>query len=234
MIGLLNAYHFEDDPQSYQLKYGPMFAGFLKSALPAEKIKIYGVGRGEFPATAGECEGWIITGSPKSAYESDPWIQKLGAFVQQIDREKKKLVGVCFGHQLTAHYLGGRTEKSKNGWGVGVRKFNILNSKTWMKPELNECSLIFSHQDQVVSLPKGGDLLASDPFCPNQMYSVAEHIFCFQGHPEFTPEFAKDRLDSRVNLIGKPVYEEAVGSLKKKTNSEEVGTWMRNFFAASP
>jgi GMP synthase-like glutamine amidotransferase len=101
-----------------------------------------------------------------------------------------------------------------------------------MKPELKECSLIFSHQDQVMLLPKEAELLASDSFCPNQMYSVGENIFCLQGHPEFTRDFAKERLDTRFKLIGEEKYAAAVASLKQKTDSAEVGNWIRNFFSS--
>jgi GMP synthase-like glutamine amidotransferase len=110
MIGLLNAYHFDDDPNSYQRRYGPMFLDFLKTALPGEEIRVYTAGRGELPGAPAECDGWICGGSAKSAYDEDPWIKKLGGFVAKIHEEKRKYVGICFGHQLAAHYLGGRTE----------------------------------------------------------------------------------------------------------------------------
>ncbi len=229
MIGLLNAYLFEHQAQSYQREYGPMFLNFLKTALPDQPVRVYNVGLGELPKTTGECNGWIVTGSSKGAYDNDPWVTALGAFIQTLDREKRKLIGVCFGHQLIAHYLGGRTEKSTKGWGVGVRNFKIDQHKPWMQPQLQSCSLLFSHQDQVVKLPNGAELLGHDEFCPNQMYSIANHIFSFQGHPEFTPQFAKDRLDTRMNLIGQDTYSRAIASLGLKTNAHEIGEWMQLF-----
>ena len=207
-----------------------MFLNFLKSALPGQKVKTYLVALGELPSSVSECDGWIISGSPKGVYDNDPWIAALGGFVQEIARKKKPLIGVCFGHQLVAHFLGGRTEKSPKGWGVGVRKFDLIAHKPWMKPALSECSLIFSHQDQVVALPKGAELLGKDDFCPYPIYSIENHVFCFQGHPEFTPEFAKGRLDARVKLIGQETYDRAVESLNSKTKANDVGQWMRNFF----
>lgn len=229
MIGFLNAYHFDPDPVGYQTQYLPMFLNYIRSVLPGDEIKSYGVGLGQWPTSIAECDGWIISGSSKSAYDSDPWILQLGEFVQQCAARKRKLVGICFGHQLIAHYLGGRTEKSPKGWGVGVREFTVLRHQAWMQPQLEKCALLFSHQDQVVRLPDGAKLLAEDSFCPYQMYSVGAHIFSMQGHPEFTVDFAKARMDTRIDRLGRPTYDAAIKTLGYPTNTLEVGLWIQKF-----
>ena len=229
MIGLLNAYQFEKEAPAYQAEYGTIFQEFLRKTFPERKIKVYQAALGELPADVNECEAWVITGSPKGAYETEPWIVALGNFVKSCHAQEKKLIGVCFGHQLIAHYLGGLTEKSPRGWGAGVRSFRVFQSPTWMKPELKQCSLLFSHQDQVVKLPEGAVLLAEDEFCPNQMYTIGEHILCMQGHPEFTPQFVRGRLDARKHIVGQETYDRAVESLSQKTNVAEVIEWIRRF-----
>jgi GMP synthase-like glutamine amidotransferase len=229
MVGVLNAYRFDPSPTSYQMEYGTICMDYLKRTFPGQKISSYDIALGKFPESIDECNLWIITGSSKGAYEAEPWIQRLGEFVRESHRIKRKMIGICFGHQLIAHFLGGKTEKSNKGWGVGVRTFNIIKTKPWMTPELKQVSLLFSHQDQVVELPTGAELLGTEEFCPNQMYSIGNHIFCLQGHPEFTPAFSRARLDSRIALIGKEVYDKAIQSLTQKTNAEEVGQWLKNF-----
>ncbi len=229
MIGLLNAYHHQKNAEPYQLEYGPMFLRALERSHPGEQVRVYGVAFGELPQSVFECDSWIIGGSPKSVYESDDWIKALGAFVQAIDREKRKLVGVCFGHQLVAHFLGGRTEKSRRGWGVGVRSFEVVKQRSWMQPSLKTCSLIYSHQDEVAILPRGAELLGRSEFCANEMYAIGDHIVCMQGHPEFTTGFAKGRLDARLKLVGRDVYDRAVASLALPTSAEDVGQWLHNF-----
>lgn len=229
MIGLLNAYQHETPAPQYQLDYGPMCAGFLARSFPGKDVRVFNVAYGDFPASVDACEAWVITGSPKAAYDSDPWITQLGQFIRDGDAAKRKLIGICFGHQLIAHSLGGKTEKATGGWGVGVREFRILKQKPWMQPALERVSLLFSHQDQVVKLPPKAELLAEDEFCPYQMFSVGDHILCLQGHPEFTPAFAKGRLDSRIDRVGRDTYDRAVGSLGHPTNTAELGEWLRRF-----
>ncbi len=35
-----------------------------------------------------------------------------------------KLIGICFGHQLLALLLGGKTERATKGWGMGIYGYN--------------------------------------------------------------------------------------------------------------
>jgi GMP synthase-like glutamine amidotransferase len=229
MIGLLNAYQQLNSPP-YQQQYVPMFLSSFAEIAPQLKFQTFNVAMGQLPKKVDECKGWIISGSPKGAYDIEQWVVDLGNFVKQCHESQTKLVGICFGHQLIAQYLGGKTEKSAKGWGVGIQACNVIENTDWMNPRMSQVSMIYSHQDQVVKLPPGATLLAESSFCPHQMFSVGKHIFSIQGHPEFTPAFAKSRLDSRVEAVGKERYEQAVASLTLPTQNREVGQWIGNFF----
>lgn len=229
-IGILNAYLTSKDPNSYQLQYEPMLLDFLKLAMPTAEFRSFKVGYGDFPKEVTECDGWIITGSPNSAYEKSDWILKLGEWIQSCDQNKIKLLGICFGHQIISHFLGGHVEKSRKGWGVGVRKFNVVQNAAWMEPGTSPVRLLFSHQDQVDQLPTNATLLATDEFCPHQMFCIGTHIFSMQGHPEFTRSYSLARMESRQSLLGEEVFKTGVASLSQPTDENLVGTWIRQFF----
>lgn len=229
MIGLLNAYRFEENAPAYQREYGPMFMAFLNRHFPNQSIAMYDVGLGMLPSSVNECDLWFISGSPKAAYGKEPWIQKLGEFVRLSHEAQRKMIGICFGHQLIAHYLGGKADRAPGGWGVGVQKFNIVKEKSWMIPKLTEVSLLFSHQDQVLQLPRGAEHLGENSSCAYQMYSIGNHILCLQGHPEFTVDFARGRLDSRVASLGQEKYNLATMTLSNPTNSQDIGSWFKKF-----
>lgn len=232
MIGFLNAYHFDLTPGSYQEKYEPLFLNYLQKIMPQKTIKTFEVAQNQFPKDINECEAWIIGGSPKSCYEDDEWIKNLEDFIRLCHQDKKKLLGICFGHQIIARALGGEVQKSPKGWGIGVRDFDIIDTTpNWMY-DLNhhKLSLLFSHQDQVIKLPKGAKNLAQDKFCPFQMFSLAEHIFSIQGHPEFTKEYAKERYDTRKELIASETYTRAILSLANPTDDDTVGLMIAKFF----
>lgn len=232
MIGFLNAYHFDLVEGSYQEKYEPLLLNYLQKIMPQKTIKTFLVAQNHFPKSIDECEGWIIGGSPKSCYENDPWIKELEKFIQLCHKNKKKLLGICFGHQIIAKALGGKVTKSDKGWGVGVRSFDMIDtSAPWIKnySQIN-FSLLFSHQDQVELAPANAKILAQDSFCPFQIFSIENHVFCIQGHPEFTKEYAKERYETRQHLMPKTVYENAINSLELPTHDDIIGTWIAKFF----
>ena len=92
-------------------EYPDMFMALLAREDPSLEFVTYDVEKGTFPADIDEVDAYLITGSKSSVYEDKPWIGKLMDFVRELDARKKKLVGICFGHQIVAQALGGRTEK---------------------------------------------------------------------------------------------------------------------------
>jgi GMP synthase-like glutamine amidotransferase len=229
MWGILNAYHFDPAPDSYQEDYNRLIRGFSQSAFPGEYVREYKIAFGEWPVTFDECAVWLITGSSKGAYEDQPWILRLQDFITGLHARRRKLIGICFGHQIVAQALGGRVEKSPKGWGVGVRDFSIVEPAKWMRPALFRLSMLFSHQDQVVEPPPGACLLASDEFCPYQMLQLDNHILTLQGHPEFSVEFARARLESRREKMPAETYSRALASLSRPTDHAVIGGWLREF-----
>ncbi|WP_299205518.1 type 1 glutamine amidotransferase [uncultured Amphritea sp.] len=152
---------------------------------------------GEFPQSVHECDGWVITGSPFSAYEPLEWIANLESLVRAIDQAGIPLIGICFGHQLIAQALGGVVAKAGSGWGLGVD----LYQPTAAGQALLGCEpvrLHIIHQDQVTELPERAELLAGSSFCKNAVLSYGRHIFTLQAHPEFGREYMLAELPAIV------------------------------------
>ncbi len=232
MIGVLNAYHFDPTPGGYQEDYSKLIMEFAHKTFPSEYIRDYKIAMGDWPLSFDDCSAWIITGSSMGAYDKADWISSLKDFIKALNERKKKLIGICFGHQIIAEALGGRVEKSPKGWGVGVKTFSLTQTEAWMKPPQNKISLLFSHQDQVVLAPKEAKLLAEDNFCPFQMLQIGSHMLSFQGHPEFSIEFAKARLISRQEKMPAQTYELAMKSFTTLRDDEILASWVREFVRA--
>jgi GMP synthase-like glutamine amidotransferase len=79
-----------------------------------------------------------------SAYEDKEWIHKLTAFIKRIfeDFPSKKIIGICFGHQIVAQALGGKVEVNGRGWELGVRQIALAeNAKSII--DLNGAPMVY-------------------------------------------------------------------------------------------
>ena len=192
-------------------------------------FRIYDVRKGQLPLSLDECDAYITTGSRLSVYDEIEWLDKLSNFILQISQSTKKLVAVCFGHQLVADLFGGKTEKSDKGWGVGVSSNQIISKKEWMQPYTPSLNIVVSHQDQVTSLPDQSEIIASSEFCPNFMLLVGENILTIQGHPEFNTQYSQALMRHRKDRIGEERFKLGITSLKNNTDELLFVQWMLNF-----
>lgn len=229
-VGILNAIPAGDGRVDWGGTPVDGYIRFFKSLGAPFEFSGFHVAQGEFPDSPDTCDAYIVTSSPRGTYDEDPWIAKLAQFIRDAYQAGKKVVGICFGHQIVAQALGGLSIKSEKGWGYGLKDFNIFQSKPWMNGETNQCSLYFAHQDQVVLLPPGAELLAGSDFCPNAMFQLEDRALGIQGHPEFTDSIMRGLLNGSEEKLGEKVHETAVASLDSGTpDNQMVGHWIINF-----
>jgi len=201
----------------------------------ATQFRVYDAQKQELPLEIRECDLYIVTGSPSSAYDQEEWIQHLEDFVRSADRIKHPLIGICFGHQIVAQALGGKVGKSGKGWGIGVHTYSWKKNSfrkiehPWFSPRIDTVKAVASHQDQVIEMPPKAKLLAGSSFCPIGMFAVGEHIWTIQTHPEFTTEFAKDLYSLRSHRFADNEYKYAVESLNFQTDAGIVSHWIASF-----
>ncbi len=222
----------DGDCPAYQRPFGTyaeMITTFLRRIDAALVIDPFDATRGSYPTDLDTFDGFITTGSRASVYDPHPWIISLGALITTLHQQRRKLAAICFGHQLVAHVLGGKTEKAAQGWGVGVATSRIVRHTAWMHTAPDSINLIVSHQDQVTALPPEAELLATSDFCPVSMYRIGDHIFSMQGHPEFSKEYSSAVMQHHRPLFGEKTYQEGMASLTRPVDDELVGRWILAF-----
>ena len=209
-----------------------MFTDLLNPlSAPDVTFTNYQVVDGIFPSDVSAYDGYIITGSRHGVYEDLPFIAPLMRFIQECYAKDIPQVGICFGHQAIAQALGGHVEKSSKGWGVGIRKVNVVEITNWMEKSSDTLDLIYVHQDQVTQLPKGATALAGDTFCPNAAFAIGNSVFSVQGHPEFDKDYVHELLAIRGKDMGDEVTKAASASLAGGHDGPLVGQWIMAFFA---
>jgi GMP synthase-like glutamine amidotransferase len=212
--------------------YAEMFRRLLDSVDGALELGVYSVLDNEYPAEINECDGYLLTGSKTGVYDSAPWLEALQEFVRRAYLSQVPLVGICFGHQMLAHALGGRAQKSELGWGIGAltqQRASMSSPPSWMDEAPEQLCLIYSHQDQVIELPEGAYRLYGSEFCPNGAFYIPGRVLAFQGHPEFTTEYIARLMHSRQERYQAGQYEHALDSLTRPLDNGLVARWIKQF-----
>lgn len=209
--------------------YPDMFIQLFKKTGVDCEFTIWQCHKGDIPKDINAADKWVITGSQYSAYDGFPWIENLAEFIRLLYANKRKVLGICFGHQLLAYALGGKVEKHSGGWGLGAATYKILNQKPWMNPSKNSINNFISHQDQVVSLPPSAEVLASSDFCPNYMVQYEDIAVGIQGHPEFSKGYTAGLLNKRRGLLPDKEIDDAIKTLDMDVDGIDVAKWLLQF-----
>ena len=228
-LGILICDHLHPDLQPDHQDYPRMIDNLFKPFKNNIDLDYYFVIDGKFPNSIYDCDAYMTSGSKSSVNDRARWIERLEEFVRELYQAKIPFVGICFGHQLIAKALGGKVEKSDNGWGVGVHTSKIAEAKNWMTEAPKSIGLVVSHQDQISELPKETKVLATNDFCPFSMIQVGESFIGIQGHPEFSRVYSADLMELRKNIIPEEIRKVGRNSLEIKTNSVDVARWIINF-----
>jgi GMP synthase-like glutamine amidotransferase len=206
-----------------------MFVRLFEGVGAQWQMDIFNTMRGEYPASFDNYDAVLLTGSRADSFSSEAWVVELRRQVTQLLEQRKKMVGVCFGHQLIALCMGAQVGRAPQGWGAGRMTYD------WHRPDLPlsdqrfEIALLASHQDQVFELPKGAQLVASSDFCPVASFTVGNEVFCIQPHPEFEVGLSAKLIERRREVLGEEKYTSSRQSLEHGHEGEHIARMVVEF-----
>lgn len=113
-------------------------------------------------------------------------------------------MGVCYGHQLMAHALGGTVGYHPGGREMGCLDIERLPAGD-ADPWLADCPLRFkahlTHLQTVLQLPNGARALARSTHDPHQIVRYSTTAVSVQFHPEFTPDVQAACISARAAML---------------------------------
>lgn len=228
-IGILQTGRAPDTLQDAHGDYNEMSRIFL--GLPRESVQHYAVLDGVFPDSATDCDGWLITGSKFGVYENHDWIPPLEAFIRSAYAQKRKMVGICFGHQIMAQALGGHIEKFSKGFAVGAVDYELtgrLNPQSDTSPIKTRLNAY--HQDQVKVKPDSAELILTSEFCHFAGFAYGDWGLSVQPHPEFKGAYLRDLIVERRGAgLPESLASKALSSLENPAQNY-FQTQVRAFF----
>lgn len=226
-IGLLLVGHIDsaslhvggDYPNLYQALLGPLDI----------ELTTYRCDEGQMPQSLSEQDGWLCSPSRLSVYDNVEWLCDVEQLLRDMVAKETPYVGICFGHQLMAQALGSTVAKADVGWGIGAKRYEIVEQQSWMDSS-QDIVLAASHQDQVQTLPDGARLMATAPYCPIGGMLIGDRAWTIQPHPEFSAPLADSLLNTRRALFGSEQVDAASATLAEPLEQQRIAGWISRFF----
>jgi GMP synthase-like glutamine amidotransferase len=222
-LGIIQCDEVRSELKDVYGDYDQMIINAIRRTNPEIIGITYRVFDGKLPYSVDDCDGWIATGSRYSVNDNNSWTRRLENFVRDIFEASRPLVGICYGMQMIARALGGTVQLSASGWGIGVKTSQIHRREQWIDNALGDAvNLLVSHKEQVTSLPRNGFCIASSDTCLNSIIRVGSSMVGFQGHPEFSYEYARAMMDLRRDVIPAQTMKAGLDSLQIMVDNDGV------------
>ena len=191
---------------SIQESFGDFDRWFLNGLSEKLHRQVVDVTRQSLPGEPEEWDGIVVTGSPAMVSERAPWSEAAAAWLAKAVDVGVPILGVCYGHQLLAHALGGNVGYHPDGRETGTRQVN-LHASAQSDPLFEGLPAEFlaqlTHRQSVLELPAEAILLASNEFEPHQAFRVGPCAWGVQFHPEFTADIMRAYLSAQApELLG--------------------------------
>jgi GMP synthase (glutamine-hydrolysing) len=172
--------------------------------LPAARIRVVRVFEGEALPDPRGLAGVVVTGSSAMVSDREPWSEATADWLGTAVAADTPVLGICYGHQLLAHGLGGRVTSNPRGRQIGTVAVALTaaardDELLGMFPAA--LSAQASHTESVVDLPTGATRLASTDLDPNHAFRIGRVAWGVQFHPEFDADIVRGYLAARRDAI---------------------------------
>ncbi len=183
----------------------------------------------KYPHGDQQVKAVILSGSPFSVLD----VNALHIDLKNILGDHP-ILGICYGAQYTAQYLGGKVSKSEKREYGKATMFQSESDPIFAHiPKTSQVWM--SHSDSIVELPEGFSVIGSTADIPIAAFksnrSQFEYpVYCFQFHPEVThTTFGRELLNNFLDVAGisrnwtpDAFIAESIQSLQKSIGSSSV------------
>ncbi len=172
--------------------------------LARDAVDVVSVHEGEPLPDPASVSGVVVTGSSAMVSDREEWSEHAAAWLANAVGGRTPLLGICYGHQLLAHALGGRVGPNPRGREIGtvtVELREAAGSDALLGDLPGEIVVQVTHVESVLELPSGARLLAGSAADPHHAFSIGDNSWGVQFHPEFDADVIRAYLDARREII---------------------------------
>jgi len=180
------------------------FEDWFMRSMGVDSVQQVDVFRDQSLPALTKTEAIVITGSAAMVSHCTDWSEETAKWLKQAVQSEIPVLGVCYGHQLLAHALGGEVGPNPNGRQIGTVTGKLLDSALH-DPLLGQLPLQFqvqtSHAESVLRLPANAERLATSPLDNNFAIRFSENAWGVQFHPEFSVSVMSEYIKHRSDAI---------------------------------
>lgn len=148
--------------------------------------------------------GVIVSGSGAMVTERLDWSERTAAWLRDAAHAGLPLLGICYGHQLIAHALGGEV-----GWNPAGREMGTVELE--LLPPAADDPLFAglpspfaaqaTHRQSVLRVPDGSVVLARSALDPCHAFRWGASAWGVQFHPEFSATHMRGYIHARAGAL---------------------------------
>ena len=148
--------------------------------------------------------GVIVTGSAAMVTESHAWSHAAGDWLKAAANAGFPVLGICYGHQLLAHALGGQVGDNPAGREMGTVRV-ALTAEAATDPLFNGLPPVVAaqvtHLQTVLAPPPGATVLAASDQDACMAFRGGERAWGVQFHPEFSATHMRGYVHARASAL---------------------------------
>ncbi|MEN4901888.1 glutamine amidotransferase [Luteimonas sp. TWI662] len=190
-------------------RYGG-FAHWIRVAagLARDQVAVVDVEGGAALPPADAVRATIVTGSGAMVTDRAEWSERSAVWLRDAAQAGMPLLGICYGHQLIAHALGGEVGANPGGREMGTVEIETLAAASddplfrGLPPRF---AAQVTHLQSALALPAGAVPLARSALEPHHAFRWGERVWGVQFHPEFSATHMRGYIRARAQ----PLREEA-------------------------
>lgn len=205
-------------PAPVKRRYGD-FEDWIAGGLgrPLESLEVASVYKGDPLPALDSLGGVVITGSPAMVTERPDWSEASARWLAKIvESDSVPVLGLCYGHQLLAHALGGEVGPNPNGREMGTVDVTFHDEETNQSTEkkgalvhdgptpIFEAGVFGSHMshfESVLRPPANAEILAHTALDPHSVLVFGPRQWGVQFHPEFDRKIMRGYVEARRETL---------------------------------